>query len=795
MLIIILLALCSSIAIPSTFNISDNMAQTILLTSNHDFTIDEVSILDTLGNLSTVAGPVAVLHTNNLQEIENLPFQVRIEHPHPLRALLDASVTELGAPSVWQELRDYNGLNVTGTGVIIGFVDTGIDLKHPDFNFPNGSTKILYVWDQTLSGHSPDGFGYGFECSSLDIQANTCPEVDTFGHGTHIAGIAASSGIATGNYMGVAPEASIIFVRSGYPICSGSSWTFDDAHILDGINYIVKKAHELGRRAVINLSLGGNIGGHDGTDPLEQALDAFVAEGTPIVVAAGNEAEDNLHAHGQLTSQSSITVNVGVKPETDDLQIDLWFSRQDKINATLTTPDGQNYSTHAISAGILTKFGKATGAIRSTSLGQETYMEISSLTALPTSGWKFSLEPMENPTNGTWDAWVDADSCSFPPAYFLHGNGYSIDPNDTIGIPGTAHNVVTVGAYVTKTSWFGSNGNSYGSSETAAGQIAPFSSLGPTRDGRTKPDIVAPGMFITSARSEQIPSSTSDPDRYHRVLAGTSMSAPQVAGIIALMLQYDPTISALQIPAILRESAREDPFTGLLPAGGSWTWGYGKADARSATGFFRLSIDSLSLPSSATFRVSVDHDQRSLHGHSWLDLYFPNGTAHRIVIRNEMVAEANVRYLMLGITNFTVSTNQIDVLKYTVQYYLEVTSNYGATEGSGWYDVGAVIRLNVPPATNPGGILGVFRARFLNIGAWTEGSKTIQHESIILDRPKSVTILYLLCYPLEMTESIIAICLSILLVCGLHKHFTSSSHKQSSPAPEHHIQQDHSQER
>lgn len=402
-------------------------------------------MLDALGNLSTVAGPVAVLHTSNLQEIQNLPFIVRIEHPHPLRALLDVSVPELGAQSVWHELRDHNGLNVTGRGVIIGFVDTGIDLKHPDFRFSNGSTKILYVWDQTLSGRPPTGFGYGFECSSFDIQADTCPEVDTYGHGTHVAGIAASSGIATGNYMGVAPEASIIFVRSGYSICSGSSWTFDDAHILDGINYIVKKAHELGRRAVVNLSLGGNIGGHDGTDPLEQALDTFVTEGTPIVVAAGNEAGDNAHAHGQVASQNGVTINVGLKPGTSDLQIDIWYSTQDKINATLTTPDGQNYSTQAISAGLLTKFGKASVAVRSTSLGQETYMEISSSTALPTSGWKFSLEAVQIPTNGTWDAWVDADSCSFPPAFFLHGEGYSIDPNDTIGIPGTAHNIVTVG--------------------------------------------------------------------------------------------------------------------------------------------------------------------------------------------------------------------------------------------------------------------------------------------------------------------------------------------------------------
>ena len=297
-------------------------------------------------------------------------------------------------------------------------------------------------------------------------------------------------------------------------------------------------------------------------------------------------------------------------------------------------------------------------------------------------------------------------------------------------------------------------------------------------------------MFIISARSGQIPASASDPDRYHRVLAGTSMSAPHVAGIIALMLQYDPTISALQIPLVLRQSAREDPFTGLLPAGGSLTWGFGKADARSATGFFRLSIVSLTLPSSAIVRVSVDHDERILRGHSWFDVYFLKGTVHRISIGNEMLAGANVRYLLLGNTNFTVSGNSIDVLKYRVQYYLEVTSNYGVIEGSGWYDAGTVIRLDSPASTNPDGLLGLFGARFVKIGMCAADQKTFQREPIILDRPKSFMALYVLSYPLEMTEALSAICLSILLICGLRRYATSSSQEHPSLEPEHHTQQD-----
>jgi hypothetical protein len=263
------------------------------------------------------------------------------------------------------------------------------------------------------------------------------------------------------------------------------------------------------------------------------------------------------------------------------------------------------------------------------------------------------------------------------------------------------------------------------------------------------------------------------------------MSAPHVAGIIALMLQYDPTISALQIPAILRESAREDPFTGFLPAGGSPTWGFGKADARSATGFFRLSIVSLTLPSSVIVRVTVDHDAKILRGNSWFDIYFLKGTVHRISIMNEMLEGANARYMLLGNTNFTVSGNQVDVLKYRTQYYLEVASNYGVTEGSGWYDAGTVIQLDSPASIDLGGFLGLLGAKLVKIGAWGVDQKSIQYEPIILNRPQSFMVLYVLSYPPEVTEAFFAICFSILLICGLRGNITSSR-KHPSLEPEHH---------
>ncbi len=179
----------------------------VLVESQHDLTPTDIQLLESYGTVTTVAGPVAVIQISSaaLAEVARLPFIIRIEKSYPLSVQLDKSVPDVGAPQVWDEVKDPFGKNVTGAGVIVGFVDTGIDTAHPDFTFPNGTTKILYVWDQTTTGRPPSGFNYGYECTSADIQAKTCPEKDTFGHGTHVAGIAASSGMATGNYTGVAP--------------------------------------------------------------------------------------------------------------------------------------------------------------------------------------------------------------------------------------------------------------------------------------------------------------------------------------------------------------------------------------------------------------------------------------------------------------------------------------------------------------------------------------------------------------------------------------------------------------
>jgi subtilisin family serine protease len=740
-----------------------NAQISIFVQSDHRLSPDEVGLLKNYGTVSTVAGPIAVLQTStvNLQAIGSLHFVTRIENSHSLSIALDKSVVDIGAPQVWNNVKDPAGRNVTGAGVVVGFVDTGIDTSHPDFSYPNGTTKILYVWDQTSSGRPPDGFNYGFECTSADIENRLCPEKDTFGHGTHVAGIAASSGVATGNYTGVAPGASIIFVKSGWSVCNDSSWTFSTSGILDGVSYIVNKASKLGMRAVISLSLGGNIGAHDGTDPFEIGLNAIVESGTPVAVAAGNEARDNDHIRGQLEQGKSVTFQIESQGSTTDIQVDVWYSPEDHIDATLTTPDGKSYPVPTVAGGMLSVYGNVTTTTGSLNTGRELYFEVNSTTNLPAKDWNVTLRANQINSQGLWDAWTDAITCSYPGTYFLPGDGYAIDSHDTIGIPGTAKDVVTVGAYITKTTWTGMNGNTYGRKDLQPGGIASFSSLGATRDGRIKPDVVAPGALIVSARSSEIPSQPSDPDPFHRVLAGTSMATPHVAGTIALMLQYDPRLQATEIPQILRTSARLDQNTGVL-SNGSPIWGFGKVDARAATGLFRLTLTSFGIPASLGVPIRVDgKENHEIYSDFWTDLYFVKGTIHTISVETQIQGEPGARY-ELGDGSLTVTSNTLKILNYSAQYFLTVNSRFEPTSGSGWYNSNTTVTVSAPQHVRAAGLLGYLGAEYA-LAYWVTADGKVASDSITIQGPTTVSAVYSLTLPLEAFAIILAV-LGVFLV-------------------------------
>jgi minor extracellular serine protease Vpr len=505
-----------------------------------------------------------------------------ISLPTPVRPSLDKSVAETGAAYVRsQSAGVFSGR--TGADVVVGVVDSGIDFDHPDFTDAAGNTRILYLWDQTGAGTAPAGYGYGTEWTSSDIDGGTCTEADdaaAWGHGTHVTGTAAGNGAAPDSggasykYTGMAPNAHIVFVKT--------DWS--STGIIDGMNYIFEKADALGLPAVINLSLGTQIGAHDGTDPMEEEIDTLVnaQAGRAVVVAAGNEGGDSIHAeinaHGGASvlgpdfaiptytkkagAGNDYVYVVGYYPSTDNLTVQLW------------SPSG-NYYTRNLGAGCYVDTAGSDGAVylcnNSTSnFGQGTPdREIVVLIVDDAAGtppadgtWHMALTGNTVAGSGEVDFWTlsslgnNGDFASFT----TH-----VDDEETLGIPGSANDAVTVGAYMTKTCWIAANGLTYlYTGSPSLGDIAEFSGRGPTRDGRSKPEVAAPGMGIVSSLAQE--ASASIPagnliDTWHMLLQGTSQATPHVTGAVALFFEEDPARTANDITSLLRSNAREDDWT------------------------------------------------------------------------------------------------------------------------------------------------------------------------------------------------------------------------------------------
>lgn len=471
--------------------------------------------------------------------------------------------------------------NATGAGVVVGIVDTGIDYTHKDFiNDGPNTSRILSIWDQTISSHAsgpfPAGFTYGAEYTNAQLTSKIQGGVvvinttDDVGHGTHVAGIAASDGTETGGYMGMAPSADIVMVRTDFSLTG----------IVNGMNYIVAKAAAAGKRAVINLSLGSQYGPHDGTSTFETGV-AAVAASTPVVVAMGNEGGDKPHASATVGSGGSTVFTIGVDYQTAFADVELWHPGGDAYTATVSLAGigGSTFAVAGSSTGGL--LGGHTiriynGVNPAHPLGhKQIYVEIERLTGvgITAAAVSVSIARTSNGGTGRVDGWVDISSTSY---------SSNVDNTMTLGEPACAQNVFGAASYVSRKFWDSIDGlGPYAFGNTATpGNLSVFSSQGPTRDGRQQPDVAAPGEMLISALSTDpvaypgAPYVT--PDGKHRVNRGTSMASPVVAGILAARLQWNPGITVAGLRSLLRTAAKTDGATGSVPNG---AWGYGKVNA------------------------------------------------------------------------------------------------------------------------------------------------------------------------------------------------------------------------
>jgi len=537
---------------------------------------------ETPGGIFTVDIPVGAV-----EAVAALAGVRRIEGSAPVEFETDLSVPSTGADLLRGAGPTFTGLN--GQGVLIGAVDTGIDFDHQDFKDAGGLTRLVSLWDQTnAAGPGPAPFGYGTEWSSAQIDGGACTEVDVDldGHGTMVMGIAGGDGSGTGGaippftYVGMAPQARLCLVKGG----GGNS------AVLDAVKYIFDRATALGLPAVCNLSLGSLSGPRDGTSAFETGLSALSGPGRIIVVSAGNYRGQALHAEVFAAGTgTNATMQISGSFGGRAIFINGYYEASESLNVQITTPQGTVLGpvpvggTDAAFPGTATTSGRVflENGVGLTATGDKQIIIIIQVESGQNMNgtWTFRFIPAAlGAANGEVDLWRYFNSPGTT-ANFVVGN----QPFEEMVIePGNAPNVITVGAYSSKQFFVDCTGiNQSLPGGSAAGTLAGFSSPGPTRDGRQKPDLSAPGTAIAAATSFDPvvtcgvgPSPKLADGMQHRVAQGTSLSAPHVTGAVALILQkYGALTTPEFVTAFLRNRARVDGSTG--PA---WNkdWGSGK---------------------------------------------------------------------------------------------------------------------------------------------------------------------------------------------------------------------------
>ncbi len=442
--------------------------------------------------------------------------------------------------------------SLSGEGVLIAIIDSGIDYSHPAFRKEDGTTRILALWDQSIPGNPPKGYRSGTEYTEEEInqalqypkgpqRENIVPSKDISGHGTAVAGVAAGNGAGSegGQYKGIAPKSSLLVVKMGKSQEGGFPRTIE---LMEGVDYAIKKALEYKLPVVVNISFGNSYGPHDGTALVERFLDDISNYWkTVICVGSGNEGNSAGHTEGVLKEGKEQEIEVGIQKLETSVNIQVWKEYVDTIEVSVISPSGE------IAGPFKSYLGPQRFVIGGTelliyygepgpySVKQEIYIDFLPVETYLDSGiWKIKLTPGKLVT-GVYKMWLPTQSVLNAGTAFLLPAS-----ENTLTIPSTARRVITVGAYNSLTFSY-----------------ADFSGRGTEEitiwNDLQKPDVAAPGVGIVSTAVSG----------GYSTYTGTSFATPFVTGAAALLMEWgigrgnDPYLYGEKVKAYIRKGAQK----------------------------------------------------------------------------------------------------------------------------------------------------------------------------------------------------------------------------------------------
>lgn len=472
-------------------------------------------------------------------------------------------------------VQNIPALNLTGQGVLIGIIDTGIDYTHEAFINSDGTTKIISIWDQTINNTTskPSGFYYGTEYTeeqiNLALSSNEplsiVPSIDSNGHGTSLAGIAAGNLNTARNFRGIVPDSKIVVVKlkqakqfsRDFFIIPPEADCYQENDIMFGIKYLLEVAKKLGRPISICIGLGSSQGSHTGRHSLSNYISSVADEkGVGVSIAAGNEGNSRHHHSGVVDVNVGYnTVELSVGPNNRGFSMELWGNSPNLFSIDILSPTGE----------YISRIPSRLKETRQVSfLLEETKIFVDYEIIESQTGDELILLRFQNPTEGIWRFRVYS-SINFNPLFniWLPINNFlgidtfftNPDPNTTLTDP--ANTVIPIIA----TAYDHTNQSLYINA-----------SRGYTRANIINPSFAAPGVNLLG------PTLNND----YTILSGTSVSAAFTAGVVAMLLQWG-TFDTLEIKNFLIRGAKRDSSIAYP----NKEWGYGILDVFNAFNILR----------------------------------------------------------------------------------------------------------------------------------------------------------------------------------------------------------------